>query len=333
MLVSIIIPIYNVEEFIEDCLESVYQQTYNNIEVILINDCTQDNSMHIAKSIALKYKDKYPTTILNHDHNKGISEARNSGIKVAKGDYLYFIDSDDAIISTAIATLMNITSLANNVEIIEGEYLTGTTCDWDTINNNYITHEIFLKDKAKTLFLTKETVAWNILIKRSFIQKNSIAFVPDIILEDKAFRHSIVKELTSYATITAITYFYRKNNNSITHILTKKHFSSLIQILQMNEYSLRNNTYNIKNILINDFCTFSFNYWSYFWRNSSFHHSFYKEYSSIIRLFCKNQFKNLNFYNILLLSPAFLPYYFAKYFVKIIWKVRDCHIFSTKENI
>ena len=73
MLVSIIIPIYNVENYIEECLESVYQQTYPQIEVILVNDCTPDNSMEIANTIINKYKDKYPTTIINHEHNKGIS--------------------------------------------------------------------------------------------------------------------------------------------------------------------------------------------------------------------------------------------------------------------
>ena len=97
MLVSIIIPIFNAEEYIEECIESVYQQTYPNIEVILINDCTPDNSMEIVEKIINKYKDKFPTTTIDHDYNKGISEARNSGLDIAKGEYIYFIDSDDFI--------------------------------------------------------------------------------------------------------------------------------------------------------------------------------------------------------------------------------------------
>ena len=122
MLISIIIPIYNVEKYIANCLESVYQLTYQDIEVILVNDCTPDSSMEIAKSIADKYKNKYPTLIINHELNRGLSESRNSGIKVAKGDYIYFIDSDDEITPNCIELLTNVANKHRNLELIEGMY-------------------------------------------------------------------------------------------------------------------------------------------------------------------------------------------------------------------
>lgn len=125
MLVSIIIPIYNVEEYIEECLESVYQQTYPHIEVILVNDCTPDHSMTIANTIVAKYKDKFPTTIVNHEQNKGISEARNSGMKIAKGEYIYFIDSDDAIMSNAIESLARVALSHNSLELVQGSFIQG----------------------------------------------------------------------------------------------------------------------------------------------------------------------------------------------------------------
>lgn len=322
MKVSIIIPIYNVEKYIEDCLESVYQQTYDNIEVILVNDCTPDSSMQIAHSIVSKYKHKYSTIIINHRHNMGLSEARNSGIKVAKGDYLYFIDSDDCIFPTTIDTMVNIANKEPDIEIIEGQYLTGAIIDCNKISNSAVSHKTFRGDKAKIQFF-KEPTAWNLLLKHSFIQKYHINFIPGILHEDLLFRCSIISKLTYYATINAITYFYRMNPESITHTITPNHISSLMQILQVYEKSANENNSTLKKHIANKFCAYSFNYWSRLWREAQFHPNFYRAYSSIILLFFKRHFSSLNLYQMLLLSPSFFPYHIAKHYVKFIWKIRQ----------
>ena len=85
---SIIVPVYNVEKYVNKCLDSIFNQTFKDFEVIVVNDGTQDNSMDIVK--------KYNVTIINQE-NKGLSEARNNGVKKAKGDYIIFVDSDDYI--------------------------------------------------------------------------------------------------------------------------------------------------------------------------------------------------------------------------------------------
>ena len=100
--VSIIVPIYNVEKYLEDCLHSLEKQTYKNIEVLMINDSSPDNS----KSIAQSFADKHDNFVLIDRPNGGLSAARNSGIENATGDYIYFLDSDDYLVDTAIEELI-----------------------------------------------------------------------------------------------------------------------------------------------------------------------------------------------------------------------------------
>ena len=95
MKVSIIIPIYNVESYIANCLHSVFNQTYKDLEIILVDDCGTDKSMNIAMESINKYKSSFYIKVIHHKENKGLSAARNSGIKEATGDYIYFLDSDD----------------------------------------------------------------------------------------------------------------------------------------------------------------------------------------------------------------------------------------------
>ena len=95
MKVSIIIPIYNVAPYIKRCLQSVADQTYKDIECILIDDCGSDNSINLAKEFIYDYKGNILFTILHHEENKGLSAARNTGLRYAKGEYVYFLDSDD----------------------------------------------------------------------------------------------------------------------------------------------------------------------------------------------------------------------------------------------
>ena len=104
MKVSVIIPVYNVEAYIAECLESVVNQTLIDIEIIAINDGSEDNSWKIVA----EYANKDARFVLRQNKvNKGLSETRNIGIKIAKGDYLYMLDSDDYICTNALEILYN----------------------------------------------------------------------------------------------------------------------------------------------------------------------------------------------------------------------------------
>lgn len=113
--VSVIVPVYNVEEYIEECIESIVNQTLKEIEIIIVNDGTKDNSM---KKIE-KYLSDSRIVIINKE-NGGISSARNAGLKIARGEYVTFIDSDDFIKITMLEKLYDQTS---DFEIIFSDFI------------------------------------------------------------------------------------------------------------------------------------------------------------------------------------------------------------------
>ena len=106
-LVTIITPIYGVEKYIERCARSLFEQTYNNIEYIFVNDCTKDASIEILQSVIDQYSNrKKQIQIVNHENNRGLGAARNSGIEVSRGDYIMHVDSDDYIDLDTVSLLV-----------------------------------------------------------------------------------------------------------------------------------------------------------------------------------------------------------------------------------
>ena len=105
-LVSVIIPVYNVSPYIEECLNSVIRQTYTPLEVIVVDDCCTDDSMAKVNAIVDNYHGEILFSLLHHERNRGLSAARNSGLDVATGTYISFIDSDDYILPTFYETLV-----------------------------------------------------------------------------------------------------------------------------------------------------------------------------------------------------------------------------------
>lgn len=103
--ISIIIPVYNVEQYIHRCLESIIEQSIENvrIECILVDDCSPDKSMDIVQKIADDYHGEIQFKMLRHKENRGVSAARNTGLKHASGDYILFVDSDDYLLPNSIS--------------------------------------------------------------------------------------------------------------------------------------------------------------------------------------------------------------------------------------
>ena len=115
MLVSIIIPVYNVEKYVSECVNSVLSQDYKNIEIVIINDGSTDNSLEICKRIA----DSDSRVKVYTKKNGGLSDARNVGIKLSKGEYLLFLDSDDYISRNCVSIMLN-AALKSNADIVSG---------------------------------------------------------------------------------------------------------------------------------------------------------------------------------------------------------------------
>ena len=116
--------VYNVEKYVAECLNSVISQTYDHskIECIIVNDCTTDDSMDIVYEIIKKYDGCMSFIICRHEHNEGLSAARNTGIELAKGNYIFFIDSDDYIYPNSLELLLNASKIYGYSDMVVGNF-------------------------------------------------------------------------------------------------------------------------------------------------------------------------------------------------------------------
>ena len=220
MKVSIIIPIYNVEPYIYECIDSVFKQTYSNIEVILVDDCGTDNSMNIIQNY-LFTNNIYNYKILQHYSNKGLSAARNTGINHATGDYIYFIDSDDYISVDCIECFIQLAQKFNNPPVIFGtaaqipQEWTKACISSDKADIPEYTNNIpwIRKSFSKNQFLP--ITAWNKLINKDFLNQHKLFFKEGIIYEDNLWNWHIGNTATAIAFNKKSTYFYRYIPTSI----------------------------------------------------------------------------------------------------------------------
>lgn len=233
--VSIVIPVYNVEQYIERCLRSIVAQTYLHIECILIDDCGTDGSMALVEQFLHSYKGKICFTIISHQQNQGLSAARNTGIRVATSEYIYFMDSDDAITPDCIEILIDLAKKYPDADYIQGNIITGT----EELNEGNIDSDVpeFCDNKKQleNIILCKtHRTAWNRLIKRSFITNNSLLFPVGLLMEDHYWTYFVSKQIHAAAFCHRGTYYYYKNKDSIINSPSKtsliKRYSSYIEI-------------------------------------------------------------------------------------------------------
>jgi glycosyltransferase involved in cell wall biosynthesis len=241
-LVSIIIPVYNVEDFIVPCLESVLAQDYVRLEIILVNDKTRDNSFTAAAALITSLREKYTLKILEHGRNRGLSAARNSGILAASGEYLFFLDSDDILPPGACSFLVSRLSDHGDCELVIGNYASfsdtiddcswianrnGTTCSSPSFITKKCNEDIF------SSFCHGEwnTMAWNKLIKKKLLTGNNIFFEKGIVHEDMLFSFQLALTASSMVIDNNITYYYRNREQSITSNVTERNIHDLIFVL------------------------------------------------------------------------------------------------------
>lgn len=215
--VSIIIPLYNVEQYLKECLDSVAAQTMTEgVECILVDDCGTDQSSHIAEKYITNYNGNIQFHLLHHEHNKGLSAARNTGIKHAKGEYLLFLDSDDKLLLNAIESFHNVLCQHPEVDMIQGAYKSELTKRYEGIILPEYTTD---RKTIKTLMLNYDKMpimAQNRLVKKKLIEEYLLYFKEGIIHEDCYWTYFLAKHVSSLACLKEKTYFYRVNPNSIT---------------------------------------------------------------------------------------------------------------------
>ena len=210
-ILSIIIPIYNVAEYLKQCLDSVYSQVRDDYQVILVDDGSTDNSGAICD----EYKLKYPQTIVIHKENGGLSDARNAGIKVATGEYIYFVDSDDWLAPNAISTLLDY-AIENKCDVVQGGlfYAYNDCLLYDNskktpfvLNRNQAMKELIKNDYIKNF-------AWGKIYKTEIVKKH--LFIKGVYFEDSYWQHHIIHEVNNYVVIPTPLYYYRQRNESIS---------------------------------------------------------------------------------------------------------------------
>lgn len=215
MRVSIIIPVYNSAKFIERCLQSVFNQTYPNIECIIVDDCGIDGSMNLAKDVINDYRGNISFKYLYHEKNKGQSAARNTALRKVTGKYVFFLDSDDTIPSDSIETLMATATKHPDADFIQGNLLDETgrisKYGWNTILPEYCN----TRDELEHYILSTVVFsAWNKVIKTSFIKKHDLYFPEGIIHEDLYWTYYLAKYAKAVGFINKGTYTYFTNANS-----------------------------------------------------------------------------------------------------------------------
>lgn len=235
MELSIIVPIYNVEDYLEECLESLYNIKNIELEIVLVNDGSKDNSFKIME----KFKDMYPEkTVLINKENGGLSSARNAGMKAAAGEYISFIDSDDFIDVDEFERFFK-EGQKDKLDVIVGNmryYTPEKTGDplfrSDMIKNSGILKgvdffwELFQKPKC-----FREEVVDDIY-RREFLLKNDIWFNENIVHEDSEFTPLVYLKAEKIRYIDRAFYFYRQRTGSIMNKVSEKSIVSLESICE-----------------------------------------------------------------------------------------------------
>ena len=219
MDISVIIPIYNVKDYVLDCLHSVANQTKKNgVECILVNDRGTDNSMEIAEEFVSSYNGMIDFRIYHHDKNKGLSAARNSGIREAKGKYLYFLDSDDTIYPNCLNIMFD-SAEKYDADLVQGSYASDVPYMEQFSKHSlplFSDNHPFIK-RTLLNYDVNPVMAQNRLVKKNIIVDNNLFFKEGIIHEDHYWTFFLAKVINRICFIKDKTYYYRQTIGSITN--------------------------------------------------------------------------------------------------------------------
>lgn len=222
-LISVIVPVYQVENYLNQCIESIIEQTYTNLEIILIDDGSNDNCPQICDDWSIK--DKRIKVI--HKKNGGLSDARNVGLDIAKGKYIAFIDSDDWVDSRYIELLYN--SLINNVADISACSIQ-KVYDTDSVDPYNLNPQLQLatpKEAIKDIIYDRrfKTVAWNKLYSKEILEGER--FIVGKLHEDEFFSYKVLDKAQKLVFVDAPLYKYRQRSGSIMSSASLKHLDLL----------------------------------------------------------------------------------------------------------
>lgn len=219
MDISVIVPIYNVENYILECLQSVAVQTKTkDVECILVDDCGTDNSVKVAEQFISAYEGDISFALLHHPENRGLSAARNTGIKNAKGKYLFFLDSDDTIKPDCLDKLFSLAE-KYHADMVQGSYVSDLE-SMKLFEKSQLPE--FSDDKSfikRTLlnYDVNPVMAQNRMARKQLVVDNNLWFKEGIIHEDLYWSYFLAKVVDKMCFCKEKTYFYRSTPGSITN--------------------------------------------------------------------------------------------------------------------
>lgn len=222
--ISIIVSVFNTEKYLRECLNSLVNQTFKSVEIICVDDGSTDNSPEILEEF--KAKDKRIKVI--HQENFGPSVARNNALKIAQGDYIGFVDSDDWVDLDFFEKLYN-AAKKNNADIAAGDfYRRGKKIKSQKLK--YKKEEVFINptDKIKSAYVPKYNYIWNKIYRRDSLLKLNLQFEKGRYYEDMLWLVKIIYFLNGFVTVPNTFYHYRKTNNSIVTKKSLKHMKDRV---------------------------------------------------------------------------------------------------------
>lgn len=222
MFISLIIPVYSVSAYIERCLQSVMRQSYAEIECIIVDDTSPDDSIEKCEKLIEAYKGPIRFSVLHHEHNRGLSAARNTGTEAATGDYVLYLDSDDALTDDCVETLVAPVLRDASIEMVVGNYerlSDGYPLSATMMSRTDLPEAEFSgREAARSYFFEGKgfsVTAWNKLIKRSFLQEHQLRFMDGVLYEDNPWTHQVLKYLSHLYIVQAVTYLHFRRPGSI----------------------------------------------------------------------------------------------------------------------
>ena len=221
---SIIIPCFNSKNTIERCLKSVFNQKFKNIEIIVINDNSNDGSLRIIN----KYKKKI--TIINNKRNLGVGSARNAGILKSSGKYLIFLDSDDILVEKKLIKIFRELNKFNHTDFLVGQHNIGSDgyVYNKTINYKTTNKKINFINKLDKFF----GYCWRFIISRKFLITNDIRFSNSRIFEDEEFIAKLFLKTDQFNFSKIKFYFHTENIDSLSASSNYKDISTIIVVLR-----------------------------------------------------------------------------------------------------
>ena len=248
--VSIVIPVFKVEQYIKRCICSVLAQESANcyLECVVVNDCTPDNSMEIIDGVLANYDGNIQFVFCTHDVNRGLSAARNTGIKKATGDFVLFVDSDDYLSNDCLELMVGALESYPDVDVVLGNAF---SCKYGRSFFPPVPAPTLLTNKndvlLKVFFANLHFHAWNRLVRRDLIANNDLYFVEGLLYEDMPWTYKLITVMSSMLVLPNNTYIYEYNENSIMNTTEAKINRVVYSFCYIINYILDNITNEIRN--------------------------------------------------------------------------------------